>query len=270
MQRSETILPKIGVVSCVNDFDKYNCCVGNSFQQEQRDGTVELIPIDNTSNTLSAPEALNQGLKKATGEIVVFCHQDVKFPQGWIEKLLEQIVIVERTHKNWGVLGTFGIAKNGSPAGHIIDYCGHFHCLPLPSEVQSLDEHCLIIRKDSGLRFDEQLGGFHLYGADICLQAMSNGLTNYAIDACVKHMSPGGKVDDAFNKVEDKLYLKWKQRNSPLTVIETTCGMCRLQGGVKGVLAYRIARFKRKRKRKKIRKLQKDAMQIKTLSHNDA
>jgi len=71
-------LPKISAVSCVNDFDKYKCCVGNCFQQEQRDGTVKLIPIDNTSNTLSAPEALNQGLRKATGEIAVFCHHDVR------------------------------------------------------------------------------------------------------------------------------------------------------------------------------------------------
>lgn len=247
-------MPKISVVSCVNDFDKYNRCVGNSFQQEQRDGTLELIPIDNTSNTLSAPEALNQGLKKATGEIVVFCHQDVKFPQGWIEKLLEQIVIVERTHKNWGVLGTFGVAKNGMFAGHIIDPSGHFHCLPLPAEVQSLDEHCLIIRRDSGLAFDEELGKFHLYGADICLQAMSRGLTNFAIDACVQHLS-SGKADVDFYEATNKLYHKWRSKNPPLSVIETTCKMCRLQGGLKGIIAYRIAKFKRKKKRRKVRLL---------------
>jgi GT2 family glycosyltransferase len=240
----------------------------NSFQQEQRDGTVELIPIDNTSNTLSAHEALNQGLKKATGEIVVFCHQDVKFPQGWIEKLLEQIVIVERTHKNWGVLGTFGIAKDGSPAGHIIDCGVHFYCPPLPVEAQSLDEHCLIIRKGSGLEFDENLGGFHLYGADICLEAMTKGLTNFAIDTCLEHLSLGRKLDQSFYDAMNRLYIKWRNKNPPLYVIETTCKVCRLQPGLRGQIAYRIARFKRKRKRKKIRKLLATGLDLKTLRHD--
>ena len=253
---SETILPKISVVSCVNDLDKYNCCVGSSFKQEQKNATLELIPINNTSNTLSAPEALNQGLKKATGEIAVFCHQDVKFPQGWIKKLLEQISIIERIHKNWGVLGTFGIARNGTPAGHIIGCGVHFYCPPLPVEAQSLDEHCLIIRKDSGLKFDENLGGFHLYGADICLEAMAKGLTNFAIDTCLEHLSPGGKLDQSFYDAMKRLYIKWRNRNPPLSVVETTCKVCRLRPGLRGKVAYEIARFARKRRRKKMRKQQ--------------
>jgi hypothetical protein len=249
----------ISVVSCVNDFEKYDSYVKASFREEEKSGTVELIAIDNTSNELSAPAALNQGLGNSAAEIIVFCHQDVIFPQGWIERLFEQISIVERTHKNWGVLGTFGVAKNGMFAGHIIDPSGHFHCLPLPAEVQSLDEHCLIIRRDSGLCFDEELGGFHFYGADICLEAMVNGLSNFAIDACVEHLS-SGKADSDFLEATDKLYQKWKDRKPPLAVVQTTCKMCRLQGGLKGLIAYRIARFKRKRRRKRLRKLQKQAM----------
>jgi 2-polyprenyl-3-methyl-5-hydroxy-6-metoxy-1,4-benzoquinol methylase len=247
-------LAKISVVSCVNDFGKYNSCVRSSFQQELRDGTVELLPIDNTSNGFSAPAALNKGLKRAIGDLVVFCHQDVIFPQRWTEKLFEQISIAEKTHKNWGVLGTFGIARNGLPAGHIIGCGVHFYCPPLPAEVQSLDEHCLIIRKDSGLEFDENLGGFHLYGADICIQAMAKGLTNFAIDACAEHLSPGGKLNADFYEVMDKLYNKWKYKNPPLAVIETTCKVCRLQAGLKGRVAYEIVQWKRKRRRKKMRK----------------
>jgi len=261
-------LAMISVVSCVNDFEKYNRCVGISFQEEETLGRAELVAIDNTGNSLSAPAALNQGLKKAQGEIIVFCHQDVIFPQGWIERLFEQISIVEKTHKNWGVLGTFGVTRNGMFTGHIVDYCGHFHCLPLPAEVQSLDEHCLIIRKDSNLSFDEKLGGFHLYGTDICLEAMARGLINFAIDACVHHLSPGGKVDDNFTEIMNRLYLKWQDKNPPLSVVETTCKMCRLQGGLKGLIAYRIARFKRKRRRKKIKQLIEAGSDYKKLRHD--
>ncbi len=40
----------------------------------------------------------------------------------------------------------------------------------LPARVATLDELLLIVKRDSGLRFDPALG-FHLYGADICIQA---------------------------------------------------------------------------------------------------
>jgi len=256
-QKEKSPLAKISVVSCVNDFEKYNSCVRSSFREEQEEGTVELIPVDNTANGLSAPQALNQGLKKAGGRIVVFCHQDVTFPDEWTGKLLEQISIIENTHKNWGVLGTFGVAKSGMLAGHILDHGVRFHCPPLPAEVQSLDEHCLIMKSDSGLSFDEDIGGFHLYGADICIQAMAKGLINFAIDACLEHLSPGDKLGADFYEAMNRLYQKWRNRNAPLAIIETTCKLCRLQGGLAGRIAYEIGRHKRKRRRKKMRKLQK-------------
>lgn len=258
----------ISVVSCVNDFQRYNSCVRSSFEEEQRTGTVEVIPVDNTSNSLSAPMALNRGLEKAVGKIIVFCHQDVIFPQGWISRLYEQISTIEKTHNSWGVLGTFGVTPSGKLAGHVIDWKGHAHCLPLPVEVQSLDEHCLIVRKDSGLAFDEDLGGFHFYGADICLEALTKGLTNFAVDACVQHLSPGGKVDTSFYEAMDKLYQKWKTQNPPLSVIETTCKVCRLKSGFTGRIAYEIARFKRKRRRKRLRKSREAGMEYRSLRHD--
>ena len=52
----------------------------------------------------------------------------------------------------------------------------------LPPQVATLDELLLIVRRDSGLRFDPELG-FHLYGADICLQASEQGLAVVALAA---------------------------------------------------------------------------------------
>lgn len=258
---------RTSIVSCVNDFGKYDFCVRSSFHRDCETGSVELVPIDNTCNSHSAPAALNMGFGKATAEIIVLCHQDVVFPEGWIHRLYEQISVIERTHENWGVLGTFGIANNGMFAGHIIDPSGHFHCQPLPAEVQSLDEHCLIVRKDSGLCFDETLGGFHLYGADICVQALAKGLTNFAIDACVQHLS-SGKVDADFYEATNKLYRKWRSKNPPLSVIETTCKMCRLRSGFRGKVAYKIARIKRRRKRKKVKELLKAGLDFRNLRHD--
>jgi len=260
-------LAEVSIISCVNDFQSYDLCVRNSFKKESGSAKVELIPIDNTSNKLSIPEALNRGLESAGGEIIVFCHQDVKFPEKWENNLLEQISVIEEKHRDWGVLGTFGVAMNGMFAGHIIDPSGHFHCLPLPAEVQSLDEHCLIIKRNSGLCFDRALGGYHMYGADLCIQALADGLKNFAIDAPVEHLS-SGKVDEDFIEATDKLYQKWKDRNPPLSVIQTTCKMLRLRSGLRGLIGYRIARLKRKRRRKKVHKMLDAGMDFTKLRHD--
>ena len=59
--------------------------------------------------------------------------------------------------------------------------------LSKPTCVQTLDEIVLIVRKSSGLRFDEALGGYHFYGADICMQASERGMRSYAIPAFCVH-----------------------------------------------------------------------------------
>jgi hypothetical protein len=101
----------------------------------------------------------------------------------------------------------------------------------------------LIFRKKSGLRFDEELGGFHLYGADICLQAMQRQMPNFSIDAPVNHLS-GGNVDDSFREVAKKFCHKWQNQNCPMDVVRTTCGLFQTQKGVIAGLHYYTIRSK--------------------------
>ena len=58
----------------------------------------------------------------------------------------------------------------------------------LPARVATLDELLLVVRRDSPLRFDPALG-FHLYGADICLQAAERGLASWRSGALCHHNS---------------------------------------------------------------------------------
>ena len=58
-----------------------------------------------------------------------------------------------------------------------------------PMPVQTLDEVVLILRKSSGLRFDNMLPHFHFYGTDICLEALEKGRTAYAVSAFLLHNS---------------------------------------------------------------------------------
>ena len=60
-----------------------------------------------------------------------------------------------------------------------------------PVPVHSIDEMVIILRRDSGLHFDAELPGYHLYGTDICLQSWQRGLPCFVIDNFCLHNSNG-------------------------------------------------------------------------------
>ncbi len=206
----------VSIITCVNDFKAYNANIREGVYAPR----TQLLPVDNTDNAMSAAEALNIGIGRAVHEIVVCCHQDVIFPAGWVDTLHRQIM--ETGDPEFGVLGTFGVDLAGQYVGNIKDPHNNPQLGDLPCRAQSLDEHCLIIRKASGLRFDEELGGFHMYGADICLEAMFRNLRCYAIDAWLEHLS-GGKADEGFKVSADKFKEKWEKRGLHGPVMTTCC-----------------------------------------------
>jgi glycosyl transferase family 2 len=198
----------ISFVSCVSDADAYQRWVAASLQGSD----CERIAIDNAGNTWSASQALNMGWERARGDLLVFCHQDVEFPPGWIDTMREQIGRIDRVSGgNWGIAGTFG--RSGRRfLGHVDDLHGkRREGEELPAPVETLDEHCLIARRALPLRFDESLDGYHLYGVDICLQALALGMANYAIDACVRHLGRGEK-DVEYYRLRNQLERKWRRR----------------------------------------------------------
>jgi len=142
----------------------------------------------------SAGLAYNAGLAEATGDIVIFVHQDVYLPPGWLDALSRNVNSLARQDTNWGVLGVFGVNNAGERIGHLYStglqgvagkpFAG-------PTEVVALDEVVLILRRNSGLRFDEKLPGFHHYGTDICLAARRKGMKAFAFDAFCVHNSNG-------------------------------------------------------------------------------
>jgi hypothetical protein len=139
----------------------------------------------------SAAAGLNRGLEQAQNEYVVCVHQDVYLPEGWPERLWQQLELLD-TRKPADVLGVYGVGRHGADfyrAGHVVDR-RHLLVEPvrLPAVVETLDELLLVVRKNAGLRFDEQLG-FHFYGADICQQAHRRGAPAMCIDAICFHNS---------------------------------------------------------------------------------
>ena len=179
----------------------------------------------------SAGKAYNAGLAAAKHDVIVFAHQDVYLPEDWLQNLERALVQLNENDPNWGVLGVFGISGNHQPTG----YCystGLKRILgapfAAPIEAVSLDELVLVVRRSSGMTFDEQLPGFHLYGTDICTQAQARGMRNYIVSAFCIHNSNGLKYYPA-DYWRGYLYLrrKWRQRLPLVTCCATITRFCR-------------------------------------------
>jgi hypothetical protein len=145
----------------------------------------------------NAASAYNAAIEKAKTDLVVFAHQDMYFPDGWFASVSRAIEHLDQSDARWGVLGVWGVAPSGQCIGNM--YCaGLREKLGSPFtgaiEVRSLDEVVLIIRKSSGLRFDAQLPGFHMYGTDICLEAARRGLKSFVVSAFCIHNTNGYKL----------------------------------------------------------------------------
>lgn len=144
----------------------------------------------------SASSAYNRALEKATGNIVIFVHQDVYLPPGWLHRLGESLRQLDQTDPSWGALGICGLAHDGSLHSWVYS-AGLDRVLgapfAAPEQVRTLDEVLLVIRRSSGLRFDERLAGFHMYATDLCLEAEKRNLRNYVVPCFAFHNSNGIK-----------------------------------------------------------------------------
>ena len=113
----------------------------------------------------SASQAHNRGIATTRAEVMVFMHQDVYLPPGWMDQFRSALALLDRKDPSWGVLGLFGAERSGKGQG-IIDSTGLQRMIGSRfegvREVETLDEVMLVIRRSSGLRFDESFSGFHL------------------------------------------------------------------------------------------------------------
>lgn len=144
----------------------------------------------------SAAKAYNAAIDQSGNDLIVFVHQDVILLEPWLSQLRDALAVLEAQDPDWGVIGCGGTAHDGHGRGHLyssgLGVLGEPFQGPVP--VRTLDEIVLILRKSSGLRFDNQLPHFHLYGTDICLRAEAAGKKNYVIPAFCLHNTNYGLI----------------------------------------------------------------------------
>ena len=191
---------------------------------------------------MSAASALNDGAKKACGEILFFMHQDVCL---WDKQAVKKIVGYLSDNKN-SIVGAAGIAK--------FDGQRHYDLFMdrkkrktawgtggKPLEAYTLDECFLAMYKSvwQELTFDENVcDGWHFYGADICYKNLLKGNTNVIFPLEILHDSYGNPSGKVFYRSAIKLAEKY---DGKIYRLQTTC--INAECSVKGV-----KRFFRKRR----------------------
>ena len=184
---------------------------------------IKGVEINVQSGCVSAATAYNRGIDTTTGKFLIFLHQDVYLPKGWIKKMERILQTACEEDPAWGVLGGYGTDSGGAGRGYLYStglqrIVGREFSGLAP--VETLDEVILIIRRSSGLRFDENVGGFHLYGADICLSAKNRGMKCFAISNMFIHNSKGIKI---LPIAYWKCYLRMRQKWWNQLPITTPC-----------------------------------------------
>lgn len=168
--------------------------------------------IRNDTNVGVRP-ALNQIFEKATGDIIIYTHNDVEFfEEGWDDKVRE--AFFENTEA--GIVGAYGakgigtndiyqtpyqmqqLARNFCVSGARMDKAIHgFRNLNAEFEnVAVFDGFFMAIKKELLVKtggFSNILPQHHNYDNLICIQSIENGYENIVIPLDVEHL--GGRTD---------------------------------------------------------------------------
>jgi hypothetical protein len=142
-------------------------------------------------------------IAKVTEPWFILCHQDLRLDQGHgIDELTAAIGDLERRDRRWAVAGNAGGTRSLRVIRNLTDRHGGASDQVLPSTVHSLDENFLVIRSGTGISCSTELDGFHLYGTDLCLNALESGWQPYVIDFQLRHLGVGLKDDSYYAALE--------------------------------------------------------------------
>jgi hypothetical protein len=97
-------------------------------------------------------------------------------------------------------------ASDASATGRSLD-----EGVPLPARAATLDELLVVVPSGTPLKVEPALG-FHLYGADLCLQSAERGLAVVVIDAYCHHNSRNIGLPREFFGSAEAFAQKWHHR----------------------------------------------------------
>ncbi|WP_419699823.1 hypothetical protein [Mucilaginibacter sp. NFX135] len=193
---------KYSVCTLVTRKEQYTEMLNSFIEGGFTEDICEYLVVDNSEiNRMDAYQGLNVLLQQAKGEYVILCHQDILLTgtsnKQLLDRRIEEISVLD---PRWAILGNAGAAdrlydrlaiKIAYPDG-FVDIKGQ-----LPQQVCSVDENFMLVKNSANLAFSSDIGGYHLYGLDLCMVARLLGYSAYVIDFLLIHYSKGN-IDKSF------------------------------------------------------------------------
>lgn len=216
---------QVDVISTYNDkvlFEQMKKSLTNGNRKHE----VNVIGMDNSSGTFpSAAHSYQMALKEfSTSQVLIFCHQDVVFGEGAVEKMVD--CVLREGNAVVGVAGAIRTKK--APYNQIVSaiHSGRerFDTLRI-GEVQNvftLDECVIAMKREifDKVQFDSvTCDGWHFYVVDLCLQCHQQGIPVKAVGVNARHLS-AGRRDQAYRRAEKRMAEKWR-RNYDVLVFTT-------------------------------------------------
>ena len=161
------------------------------------------LKIINNKKGNSLPKIFNEQVNHINEKYILFCHQDLQIiEKNFFEKLNHFI----KRNELFGVIGFIGIGDDGSNYGKIIDRQNYYNNESKLKNIKIFDECCFLVKTDfiKEVKFNQNLSGFHLYCADLCIRSNILGLNNYCPNLFIWHNSVGTNLKD-FRKTLSKM-----------------------------------------------------------------
>lgn len=180
--------------------------------------------------------------QEATGDYLVFAHQDVGLPTPWLKRC--EVILRELTQfdPSWGVAGVIGTWANDLGQqqyfGNVRDtfeYRQFGSTAARWHRVQTLDGMLVILRRshDPVRRippcWDPKVPGFHGYAEDLCLSAWNAARPVYALNLYTEHWCDHTDLEtnNGYQAARQYVTEKWRDKLSGKAIVTTT-GIWRL------------------------------------------
>lgn len=193
--------------------------------KNQTSKNFELIKVSAKENGFkSASETLNYGASLSKGDILLFIHQDVEFIDNDALEKIEQFCKIY----DFGIAGFCGVKDSDKyevyssvKIGYDRRHAGQM--INEVTDVLSLDECGLIVKKDEFSGFEDNGNTWHFYGVDYSLKSFTANKRILLFPINIYHLSPGWSLDYSYFDTLKVIARKYSNYN----VIKTCMGFFR-------------------------------------------
>lgn len=188
----------------------------------------ELILLNNRELGMDrASRVLNEGARRARGEILLFVHQDVELlGTDFLSRLWEDC-----RGRDFGIGGVAGVADGKETVWSTVvqgperEQAGIR--LTEPKTADSCDECLFFIKKKDFLGFSDLGATWHFYAVEYCLHCRTEGRPVVLFPLPVYHASPGWSIDEGYWRTLDRVAALYKGK---VKAVPTTLGVFELNG----------------------------------------